>query len=107
MRRFFAIAVMAIVLLPVQAALAAPADEALAGEAASGETSVDELKVNINTGDAAALAAGLDGVGLKRAEAIVRYREANGPFEHAGELAEVKGIGASTVAANSDRIEVE
>ena len=107
MHRVLAIAALAVVLLPVQVSLAAPADDLPAGEVASDELAVDELRVNINTADAAAIAAGLDGVGLKRAAAIVRYREANGPFQDAGELVEVKGIGARTVAANADRIEVE
>ena len=66
-----------------------------------------EIKVNINTDDAATLAEGLDGVGLKRAEAIVAYREANGAFRDASELAKVQGIGERTLAANEGRIEVE
>ena len=56
--------------------------------------------VNINTADAAALAAGLTGVGLSRAEEIVRYRETFGPFSSVEELAEVKGIGTATVEKN-------
>ena len=107
MHRFLAIVAMVVVLLPVPVSLAAPADEQSAGEMASDELSVDELRVNINTDDAATIADGLDGIGLKRAEAIVKYREANGPFQHVSELAEVKGIGTRTVAANVDRIEVD
>ena len=107
MHRLLTIMTVAVLLLPVPAALAAPADQPEATETAAGDLSADVLKVNINTEDAAALAAALDGVGMKRAEAIVRYREANGPFGTADELAEVKGIGARTVAANSDRIEVD
>ena len=56
--------------------------------------------VNINTADAVTLAAGLKGVGQARAVEIIRHREAYGPFESVEELAEVKGIGESTVAAN-------
>lgn len=56
--------------------------------------------VNINTADAAALAAGLTGVGLSRAEEIVRYRETFGPFSSVEELAEVKGIGNATLEKN-------
>ena len=62
--------------------------------------------VNINTADAPALAAGLTGVGLTKAQAIVEYREANGPFKSADQLAAVKGIGLATVEKNRDRIEV-
>ena len=107
MHRFLTIVAIAVMLLPVPAAFAAPEDEPDASEMAAGDLSEDALKVNINTDDAAAIADGLKGIGLKRAQAIVQYREANGPFRNAGELADVKGIGARTVAANSDRIAVD
>jgi competence protein ComEA len=57
-------------------------------------------QVNINTATAEELAEALDGVGLSKAEAIIEYRNANGPFEHADELVNVKGIGLSTVDRN-------
>ena len=62
--------------------------------------------VNINTADAASLAANLTGVGPAKAQAIVEYRKANGAFKSAEELAMVKGIGLKTVEKNRDRIEV-
>ncbi len=52
--------------------------------------------VNINTADVATLAS-LNGIGQSKAEAIVAYREANGPFQSPEELANVKGIGSRTV----------
>lgn len=63
--------------------------------------------VNINTADAQAIAEALDGVGLSKAEAIIRYREANGPFKHADELVKVKGIGLATVDKNREFIRFE
>jgi competence protein ComEA len=63
--------------------------------------------VNINTADAATLAVMLDGVGESRANAIVEYRKANGPFETADELVEVKGIGKAVVEKNRGRITVK
>ena len=60
--------------------------------------------VNVNTADAQTLSAELKGVGLSRAQAIVAYREANGPFRSVEELAEVKGIGARTVEINRANI---
>lgn len=60
--------------------------------------------VNINTADAASLAHSLDGVGLAKAKAIVAWREANGGFESADQLTDVKGIGASLVERNRDAI---
>ena len=63
-------------------------------------------KVNVNTADAATIASALNGVGEAKAEAIVAYREANGPFKSADQLAEVKGIGLKTVEKNRDLIDV-
>ncbi|MEQ9464655.1 MAG: ComEA family DNA-binding protein [Haliea sp.] len=63
--------------------------------------------VNINTADAASLAAGLQGVGLSRAEDIIRYRETYGPFGAVEELADVKGIGQATLDKNRAVITLE
>ena len=60
--------------------------------------------VDINSADAAQLDKVLIGVGAAKAEAIVEYRKANGPFKSAEELAMVKGIGLKTVEKNRDRI---
>ena len=58
------------------------------------------VSVNINAANAETLAEGLTGVGLSRAQEIIRHREAYGPFVSADELAEVKGIGKSTIDKN-------
>jgi competence protein ComEA len=63
-------------------------------------------KVNINTASAADLDRVLVNVGPSKAEAIVEYRRAHGPFRNADELAQVKGIGLKTVDKNRDLIEV-
>ena len=63
-------------------------------------------KVNINTADAATLDEVLVNVGPSKAKAIVDYREANGAFRSAEQLAMVKGIGLSTIEKNRDRIVV-
>ena len=63
--------------------------------------------VNINTADAPTLATALRGVGDSKAEAIVAYREANGAFKTADDLAKVKGIGEKTVELNREFILVE
>jgi len=62
--------------------------------------------VNINQASAAELAEALNGVGLKKAEEIVAWREKNGPFKEADELAKVKGIGAATIEKNRSRIQM-
>lgn len=63
--------------------------------------------LNINAAKAEVLAETLTGVGLKRAEEIVAFREDNGPFKSVDDLVLVKGIGASTVEKNRARISVE
>jgi competence protein ComEA len=63
--------------------------------------------VNINTADAQTLAARLKGVGLSRAEDIIEYREAYGPFATVDELTAVKGIGKSTLEKNRQVITLE
>ncbi|MGY6630517.1 MAG: ComEA family DNA-binding protein [Wenzhouxiangella sp.] len=62
--------------------------------------------VDINTASAEQLAEALHNVGMAKAEAIVAYREENGPFEHIDELVNVRGIGLATVDRNRDRIEL-
>ena len=48
--------------------------------------------VNINQADANMLTT-LKGIGKKRADAIIAYRNTHGPFSTIDELAKVKGIG--------------
>lgn len=60
--------------------------------------------VNINTADATALVEGLHGIGRAKAEAIVAWRQAHGPFKSLDELEQVKGIGPSILQRNRDAI---
>jgi len=62
--------------------------------------------VNVNTAEAGAIAEELNGVGTKKAQAIVDYREANGRFKTIESLTEVKGIGLKTVEKNRNAIEL-
>jgi competence protein ComEA len=64
-------------------------------------------KININTASAEQLAAALNGVGAAKAQAIVQFREQNGPFKSVEELGQVKGIGEATLAKNKDKISIE
>lgn len=66
----------------------------------------EQPAVNINNADAITLA-NLDGIGASKAEAIIAYREANGPFETAQDLSNVKGIGARTIEKNTERLTVK
>lgn len=60
--------------------------------------------VNINSADAATISAELQGVGLTKAQAIVEYRKAHGPFKTYEDLTLVKGIGARTIEINRANI---
>jgi competence protein ComEA len=63
--------------------------------------------VDINGADAKTLARELQGVGMAKAEAIVSYREKNGPFKSADDLAKVKGIGKKLVEQNKANLKFE
>jgi competence protein ComEA len=75
--------------------------------ALTGFAVAEEMTVNINTATAEQLAETLAGIGRAKAEAIVAYREENGPFRHADELVNVRGIGLATLDRNRDRIETD
>jgi competence protein ComEA len=60
--------------------------------------------VNINNAGAEELSEALKGVGLKKAEAIVDYRDKHGDFESQESLSNVKGIGLKTVEKNKEYI---
>ncbi|MGW7774796.1 ComEA family DNA-binding protein [Pseudomonas machongensis] len=64
-------------------------------------------KVSLNTADAASLQLRLTGIGSAKAEAIVAYREANGPFKTVDELLEVKGIGSTLLERNREKLTVD
>ncbi len=66
---------------------------------------VNEDAININTADVQTLTK-LKGIGPKKAEAIVAWREANGDFKTVDQLLDVKGIGEATLAANRDSIRI-
>ncbi|MBA4502491.1 ComEA family DNA-binding protein [Marinobacterium marinum] len=63
--------------------------------------------VDINTATAEQIASALNGVGAAKAEAIVAYREAHGPFVAVEQLTDVKGIGPATVDKNRTLILLE
>jgi len=63
--------------------------------------------VNINTADAQTLSKNIKGVGLKKAQDIVAYREKNGKFKKVEDLIKVKGIGTKLLEKNSGSIIVK
>ena len=66
----------------------------------------DLPKININTASADELVQ-MKGIGQKKAENIIAFRETNGPFLLPEDLVKVPGIGPKTFEANKDRITVE
>lgn len=63
--------------------------------------------LNINSASADELAHGLKGIGPAKANAIVAYRKAHGPFHSVNELANVKGIGQATIGKNRSLIRLQ
>lgn len=84
----------------------APAKPAVAAQSQAAKPAAQQAAVNINTADAQALTQ-LKGIGLKKAEAIVAWRKANGNFKTIDQLAEVKGIGSKTVDLNRQNIRLQ
>ena len=82
----------------------APAMAAPAEKVRSPVSEQAQQQVNINSASAIDIANALKGIGLKTAEAIVAYREANGAFESLESITMVKGVGGKTLKKNSARI---
>lgn len=64
----------------------------------------EQQVVHLNSADADTLAAVLKGIGLKRAQKIVEYRSAHGPFESVDDLIKVEGVGQSILENNRAKI---
>ncbi len=60
----------------------------------------DKTRISINTASAEDLAKVMNGVGIKKAQAIVSYREEYGPFKTLDDLRQVPGMGGALVERN-------
>lgn len=65
-----------------------------------------EGQISINHATAEQLAVGMNGIGLKKAQAIVSYREQYGPFTAIDQLKEIPGIGNALVERNHARLKL-
>ncbi len=62
--------------------------------------------ININTANKETLMSTIKGVGEKKAEAIIDYRETNGPFESVDDLTNIKGIAQATIDKHREMLTV-
>ncbi|WP_338883228.1 MULTISPECIES: ComEA family DNA-binding protein [Xenorhabdus] len=74
------------------------------GEQVSGQQIQGKEGININTANAEELAKELNGIGTKKAQAIIEYREKYGPFTAIEQLQEVQGIGPIFIEKNRDKL---
>jgi competence protein ComEA len=63
-------------------------------------------KIDINSADVKTLTA-IKGLGEKKAEAIVEYREKNGKFESVDDLLKVKGVGKKLLETIKEEVEAK
>ncbi|WP_299998452.1 ComEA family DNA-binding protein [uncultured Cedecea sp.] len=78
--------------------------EKMAKPAADKPVVAEEHAVDINTASAEELSEAMNGVGIKKAQAIVKYRQEFGPFNSIEQLQNVPGIGPSLLERNRGRI---
>lgn len=67
--------------------------------------SQDSKIIHLNQADVDTLTQSFKGIGRKRAEAMIAYREANGGFKSIEDLALVKGIGKAFVDRNLQKLQ--
>ncbi|WP_368192476.1 ComEA family DNA-binding protein [Aeromonas sp. s8] len=99
-------AVMLLACLPLFSQPVLAADKATPKPTTTTAVAKESGKLNINTATLAELTS-LKGIGDKKAQAIVDYREKQGKFTSVDQLADVNGIGPATLEANRDMIIVK
>ena len=90
----------------VRSMTAQPEEALIGGDADMGHTALELLpgeKLDLNTATVEELQR-LPGIGEKLAQAIVSFREQNGPFQTAEDLLQVPGIGEKRLAAIRDQV---
>ena len=90
------------------AEMSGASDGQMNGSAGTGQNTgmtAQDNRININTADEAQLTT-LTGIGATRAQAIIAYREENGPFAAIDDIMNVQGIKEGTFAKIKDEIVV-
>jgi len=103
LRAFFSYLLLGILASSPGLVHAAPASRVEASTLAARQMPVPN-RVHLNTADAETLKRELSGIGRTKAEAIVKHREAYGPFDSIDELLEVKGIGKTLFERNREKL---
>ena len=65
----------------------------------------EQQPININTATAEQLTT-IKGIGEKRAQAIIAFREQNGPFKSVEDLSSVKGISKKFIEKNRNQLTI-
>lgn len=83
--------------------LARPTEQGIRKPAASTSATAQGDKISLNQANLQQLQS-LNGIGEKKAQAIVEYRQKNGGFKTVEELMNVKGIGPKLLEKNKARL---
>ncbi len=71
---------------------------------AESKTTVVSNKIDLNKADLSVLTGSFKGIGKKRAEAIIAYRESHQGFKSIEEFADIKGFGQRFVDTNREKL---
>lgn len=85
---------------------AATSAQTKAQDAAKSADDEGGTRVSINSATAEELSRVMNGVGIKKAQAIVSYREEYGPFKSVDDLKQVPGIGGTLVERNLSNLKL-
>lgn len=92
----------AIASLPAQAATSRIPNPSAVSSSVSSQSGTT---IDLNTADVKTLSKSVKGIGKKRAEAIIKYRQEHGKFKSVNELSEVPGLGEKFVLSHMSKLQ--